>query len=1062
MQRGCWKLAAALGVALLCFNPFVRAAQAQGTVSGRVTDQATGQPLSGARVIVVGATQQATSGDDGRYTVRDVRYGAIDLQVLHVGYTSKKSSVTVAAGATASLDFAMTAAIVQLQEIVTTATGQQRKVELGNALSTLGDVGKTVEQSEISTTADLLTGKAPGVVVLPGSTLGGAPTIRVRGVSSISLPNDPIWVVDGVRISTGTLTSGTDTKFSLLNDLNPDDIEDIEIVKGPSAATLYGTDAANGVVVVTTKKGRAGASRWTYSGEMGNVDDRNDYPDMYANWGHTEANPTKNVRCQLGTMASPGTTPTSTTQCISDSVTHYNLLADPSRTFLHMGNRKEGSAQVSGGSDAVRFFASGDANNEVGPIQMPGFEVSRFAAAGTPAPDDWIHPLQQTAGSFRANLSASVSPTFDLNANAGFSKTDNHIEPESDLIIALLYTGLQNYGYKGCPGGVAPCGLDKIPTDPDGTPLNDYLQWAPGDVMQNVNENDVQRMIGSFNANWRPMPWMQNEGTVGVDLASVDYFSFCGLNQCPPESATARIGNISDDQSDDRDLTAKVTSTSSWNFRPSVNFKTTLGADYVNQEQDAVNSSGQGLPPGASTVAAASSISASQLQPTATKTLGVYAQEQASLRDKLFLTVAARSDQNSAFGTNFQRILYPKASASWLLSDESFFPKYNWMDQLRLRASYGASGVQPGRTSGLVLFSPGTVAIDGHSVTSETDTRALSASNPGNSDLRPEKSAEMEMGFDLQGLNNRMHFEYTYYNKQTHDALISVPIAGSGAASTTSILENVGSTRNYGQEVQLNAQLVDRRNFGWDVTVSGSHNTALIVNLGIDPSTGVARVIGAGTQTEQRDGQPIDNQWYYPYTYSDANHDGIIQVSEVHVADSLAAFGNNIPQDIFSVQTGFDLFKRRLRITSLFDYKGGYNTQDGADNFQCNSSPYSCQSTEDPTASLAQQAAAIAKTYGTLVNGTTYKSGAGYFMNGQFWRWREFSAIVQLPGVVNHALRAQDGSTVVFSARNLHLWSSFWGIDPESNYGLTQSQVQDEFQTAPPPTYFTLRVNLKY
>ena len=362
-------------------------------------------------------------------------------------------------------------------------------------------------------------------------------------------------------------------------------------------------------------------------------------------------------------MAPPGTTPTSTSTCISDSVTHYNLLADPSRTFIHMGNRKEAGAQVSGGSDLVRFFVSGDLNNEVGPIQMPGFEVQRFQSQGVQVRDDWFHPLAQQQMSTRVNLSAAVSPKFDLTGSAGFSKTDNRIEPESDLIIALLYTGLQNYGFKG-PG------LDKVVNQVDGTPLNDYLQWAPGDIMQAGSSNDIQRMLGSFNATWRPLAWMDNEATVGIDFASVDFYHLCGLSQCPPQSATARIGNVTDNRSDNRNLSARVVSTSSWNATSSLNLKTTVGGDYTNLESDNVNSNGQGLPPGASSVSASTAIGASEQQPTATKTLGVYLQEQAGFRDRMFLTVAARTDQNSAFGTNFQRILYPKASLSWLMSDE--------------------------------------------------------------------------------------------------------------------------------------------------------------------------------------------------------------------------------------------------------------------------------------------------------------------------------------------------------------------------------------------------------
>jgi TonB-linked SusC/RagA family outer membrane protein len=1021
--------------------------RAQGTITGTVTAEVGGTPLAGARVIVIGGNGEATAGEAGKYTLRNVRTGTYDVQVLHVGYKSAKKSVTVANGATVTLDFTMTTAVVQLQEIVTTATGQQRKLELGNAISTLGDVSSSVEQRQIATVSDMLTAKAPGVIVLPGSTLGGEPTVRVRGVSSISLSNAPIWYVDGVRFAAGATNSGTDTNFSLLNSLNPEEIEDIEIVKGPSAATLYGTDAANGVVVITTKKGKAGAAKWTWTGELGSVDDRTNYQDMYANWGHSPKNPSTQIRCQLAIMTS--------TTCLSDSVTHYNLLEDPTRTFVHLGNRSLVGAQVSGGSETVRFFASGNVDNETGPIQMPGFEVDRFNSLHTPVRDEWFHPLAQQKVGLRTNLSANLGPKFDLSANVGWNKMDNRIEPESDLFISLYYVGMQNYGFKG-PG------LDKETEDVNGTPLNDYLQYAPGDIMQFLSQQDIQRFTGSFTGSWRPFSWMQNEGTVGVDQANVNFFSLCRVEECPPQSSDARSGFVEDDRRNNRNVSAKITSTSSWNAKPWANLKTTVGADYTNVEIDSVNTSGINLPPGATTVSSSTQFTAGELQPTATKTLGLYLQEQAGLRDRLFLTVAARTDQNSAFGTNFQRVLYPKASVSWIASDETFFPHPTWLNQFRLRSSFGASGVQPGRTSGLVLFRPGTVTITSRGGTSGSDTPSLIASNPGNADLKPERSSEFEGGFETQLLNNRLHLDYTFYDKRTKDALIQVPIAASGAASTTSLLENVGSTRNYGHEAQLNAQLVDSRRFGWDVTLSGSHNTALIVNLGTDASTGKPRIIGAGLTTEQHNGDPINSQWYHPYTYSDDNHDGILQRAEVHVDSSFKNFGNGIPRDLFSIQNGIDLFSRKLRINALFDYKGGYNTQDGANNFQCNSPPQSCRETQDPTSPLVLQARAIAKTYGTSINGTTYKSGAGYFINGQFWKFRELSAVVSLPNMLNRALRSQNGSTIVFGARNLHLWTSFTGIDPEANAGINSNESQFEFQTAAAPTYFTARLNLKY
>jgi TonB-linked SusC/RagA family outer membrane protein len=1058
---------------------------AQGTITGRVVAQGSSQPLGEVRVLVIGSTLSAITGDDGKFTLKNAPVGTAQLQVLRVGYQSQRRAVTVTAGAPVTADFTLQVAVAQLQEVVTTATGQQRRVEIGNAVSTLGDVTKRVEEVPTHNLSDLLIAKSPGVTLLPGTELGAAPTVRIRGISSISLSNAPIWYVDGVRYSAGSLNSGTDANFSLLSSLNPEEIEDIEIVKGPSAATLYGTNAANGVIVITTKKGKAGNTRWTWAAEGRTVSDRVPYQDMYANFGKDPIKGTP-LRCQLGTMQTSAfkvkivTSPSGVqsldptgAQCVSDSLTHYNWMKDPENTFVHQGHGSLFGGNVSGGSDLIRFFASGDVDNETGPIQMPAYELARFDSSHVPVRDEWYHPSAQQRSSFRGNLSASLSPKFDLTLSSGFSKLDSRIPPESDLIIALYYVGMQNYGYKGCPGGVAPCGLDKSPAQSDGVPLHDALQWAPGDIMQVTQQSDVQRFIGSSTATWRPFSWLQNDGTVGVDFAAINFFQLCRLTECPPQSATAKLGRVTDNQAKNRNFSAKLSSNASWNFRPSVNFKTSVGADYTNLESDFANTNGTTLPPGASTVASATTRTGTQQQPTAVKTLGVYVQEQASLRDRLFLTAAIRTDQNSAFGTNFQHVYYPKISVSWVASDESFFPQYSWLNQFRFRSAYGASGVQPGATTSLVLFSPGTVALTGRNSTTEVDQSSLTASQPGNANLKPERSAELEAGFDAQLLQNRVRVEYTYWNKKTSDALINIGLAPSSAASQLNPLFNVGGTQGSGHELQASAQLIDRRSFGWDVTLNGSHFGNKIVSLGsvsttcVMPGGGSVPCLFANSgstagQVRQIVGHPINEQWYRPYTYADANGDGILQVSEVHVDSTFVSFGYRVPRDIISVTNGFDFFGRRLRINMMFDYKGGASILDGANNFQCNTGPFACRDTQDPTAPLDRQAAAIAKTFGTTLNGTSYKTAAGYFVNNQFWKFREFSAVAQLPALVTRHLRAARTSTLVFGARNLQTWSSWTGIDPEANYGLTQSEAQNEFQTTGLPTYFTLRLNLKY
>jgi len=1063
MQLGRWRSFAAVGAALTLLTAAGRL-HAQGTITGKVISQAGGQPLPEARVIVIGGTASASTGEDGKFTLRNVSVGNVQLQVLRVGYQSQKKTVSVASATTTVADFALSVAVAQLEEVVTTATGQQRKVELGNAISTLGDVGKRVETSEISNVTDLMIAKSPGVSVLPSPVQGGAPTIRIRGISSISLSNAPIWVVDGVRYNVNNpSTSSGQTPITLLNNLSPEEIEDIEIVKGPSAATLYGTNAANGVIVVTTKKGRAGTTHWNWVAESRTIDDRNHYQAQYANFGHTPANPSKEIRCQLPVMVTPQFSIAQGAQCISDSLTHYDPFSDPTNTMIGLGRGSLFGLNVSGGNEAVRYFTSASLDNEFGAVQMPAADIRFFQdSLHQTVTDAMLHPRNSQKVNVRTNLSATLSPKFDLTANAGFGKSDISIEPDNSLLISLLYVGQAGYGYKGCPQGTEKtgCGLDKPYADPTGFPLHDNNSFAPGSIMQFITPVDVQRTTGSLDANWRPLTWMQNEGSVGVDFAAADAYHVCKLNECPNSGATSRVGNVSDQKRNFRTLSAKFSSTGTWQARAWMNLKTSVGADYTNVESDSLSAQGRGLPPGASTLGATSTfVNFSATAPSAIKTLGYYAQEQMGVNDRLFITVAARQDQNSAFGSNFQSIVYPKLSVSWIMSDESFFPKWNWMNSFRLRSAYGANGVQPRPLDGLQTFVSATTSLAKAGATSATDTPGLIANNPGNANLKPETSSEFEGGFETDLFGRRVHFDYTFYDKRTTNALISVPIASSVASPVTSLLQNVGSTLNWGHEVQANAQMVELPRFGWDVTISASHNSNKWVELGIDPTTGKERIIGAGLTTEQRQNAPLNAQWYKPYHFADKNGDGVIQRSEITVDTARFNTGYNVPRDIVSIQNGFDLFRRKLRIAAMFDYRGGGGTVDGTNGFDCTSAPQGCQEDMDRSAPLWMQARAVAATLGDPAGN---KTTLGYYMSDQFWRFREFSMTYTLPTKLISWVRGQAGSTLVFGVRNIHTWTKFTGLDPEANYGVTTAEVQNEFNTAPQPTYLTFRLNLKY
>ena len=1024
----CLTLVALLAAAL----PAAARAQ-QVTISGQVTAVG-GQPLADARVFLVGTALGTATNQEGRYTLRNVPAGIGMLRVIRVGYQEQKKSVDVTNSATLTVDFTMTPAIVQLQEIVTTATGEQRKVELGNSISTLGDVGKRVETSPVTDIQGLLVAKAPGVNILPGNMAGSAGQIHIRGVNSLSLTNNPIWVVDGVRFNAGSVNVGVGgTRTSFLNGLNPEEIEDIEIVKGPSAATLYGTDAANGVIVVTTKKGRVGAPRWTWYGEGGLVQDKNKYPSAYAEWGHDAKGNT--VRCLNNTIDNG---------CSFDSLTSLNVLRTPGLTPLSNGHRDAYGMQVSGGSESVRYFVSGDLENEIGPIKMPKHDIETFNSQQVPVRDEWLYPEALQRQSIRGNMTMSLNPKFDLSFNAGFTKTNQRLPEVDNNFFSIYYQSMMSPGFQGAGLGVTGLGTR-------GENLYGNNGYNYGDIFQVYTEEDIQRTLGSATASWRPFSWMQNEATAGVDLADRQDPYICRFNECP-DQGTLRQGSVGDQHTNDRNFSAKLVSNSSWQARQWLNLKTTVGGDYINTENDFTSATGTNLPPGAQTVGSAAVHLGSNGLATATKTLGVYGQEQFGVRDRLFITAAVRSDQNSAFGTNFQRVFYPKLSASWIASDEDFFPRLNWLNQLRIRAAYGASGVQPGATSALRTFNTTTVNV------ANLDRPGLRANALGNPDLKPETSAELEAGFDARVLANRVNVEFTYYNKKTSDALISQPIAPSAGSSSNSVLKNLGSVENSGVELTLTSTIVDRRAFGWDLTVAASHNSNKVVSLGRDAQGNPNPTIGTGA-TRDSIGLPVNAYFYRPYTWSDANGDGFITANEVTVAADVVYRGYSLPRDLVSFQNGFDLFNRHLHLSALIDYKGGSNVLNNSLQFQCQQSPNPCFDISNPKAALWRQARAVAENQGTVIAGTKTTTTGGYLENAQFWRFREAGATVTMPQRLANRVHAKDLS-LTLSARNLHLWTNYTGTDPESNFAV--GDVQSDFATTSPRRYFIMRLNLHY
>jgi TonB-linked SusC/RagA family outer membrane protein len=1028
----------ALPLGVLAANASLAHAQ-QGTITGRITAEGSGEPLQESRVVLVGTSLFATAAQDGRYTMRNVPAGNYTVRVLRVGYEEQKKPVQVAAGESLTLDFTMAPVVVKLTEVVTTATGDQRRSELGNAIGSI-DAAQVAQTSPISNVQDVLAARTPGVQVTGGSQVGGGGRVRIRGNNSLSLSNDPIYIIDGIRMtsntgSTALFTGGASPNRA--NDINPDEIENIEIVKGPSAATLYGTDAANGVIVITTKKGRAGAARWNGWAEGGLLQDNSDYPYNYTIAGHTATSAYR--ECSMPVVVSGACTP--------DSLRQYSPFHDPSATPIGSGHRSKFGGNVQGGSETLRYFVSGEREDEMGVLKLPDFEQQRLNAANTPIPDNVSRPNDQYKYSFRTNLNTSVSPKLDLAFTGNLIHVNTRYATESNATAGI---GSQIFGGAGYADNGTVSGL--------GTPLHGYRAWTPGYTFQELNEQRLNRFITSGNANWRPFSWMQNRANVGLDYTSRVDLNLNRNGQGPPVSSTYRLGFKEDNRTGLRNFSFDLGSTETFNPTPIVNSRTTFGAQFVNYQLDQNDALGQQLSPGTTTPNSGAVQSASEAT-TLTKTFGLFVEEQVGFRDRLFVTGAVRSDQNSAFGTKFQRVFYPKASVSWLASDEPFFPKPRWLDQFRFRAAYGAAGVQPGSNDALRFFSGVTANLKQADVAGATFTAI------GNPNLKPERTTEFEGGFDADFVGRRLHAELTYYSKLTKDALIDAIVAPSAGAANT-VKENIGSVKNAGEELALNAQLYDSRTIAFDVTLSGSINDNKLVSLGPVPPQ-------INTTWRAVAGYPLFGFWAQPITgWQDKNGDGVLvhsddpNLNEVFVGAAPIFRGYSSPRYLTSLQPGIDLFNHRLRLASLFDYKGGYKWYNNTERIRC-VSRQNCDGLMNaavvnhvlqPRASFEEQAMVVA------TRDDPSKTLDGFFQPASFVRWREFTATLNFPDIwANKYLRSRTAS-LNFAARNLHLWTKYRGIDPEIDRlaGDSPNAPGEEFQTLGIPTYYTLRFNLGF
>ncbi|TMQ03116.1 MAG: hypothetical protein E6J91_48235, partial [Deltaproteobacteria bacterium] len=724
-------------VAAVLAVPAIASAQ-QGTISGTVTDQTSGQPISGAKVGVVGTTFLTQTNAEGRYTLSRIPAGTVTLRVSAIGYAAATPSVAVADGQTTTHDVGLKLQPYSLDEIVVTATGEQAKREVANAVSTVS-AATVVQNGPIANMNDLLGARVPGVEVLPSAITGGGARVRIRGTNSLSLSNEPIYYIDGIRMESSVNSSSIGiggTNPSRVNDINPDEIESYDVVKGPSASTLYGTDAANGVIVITTKRGRAGKPSWTLYNEMGIIRDYNQYPIAYRGWT-TGSLPTNGTQCFLtNTVRAVG----DPLRCVQDSVTQFNLFADKDATPNGTGWRGQSGLQVSGGSDVARYFIAGEFEKELGVLRMPPFAYQRVVTARQigEVPYEQYRPNALQRASVRANIQATLNQNLDVAVSTGFISSTQRL-PQTDNNT----TGLLSNAFGG-------------PGNKDNGRFG-YRLYTPDQFFSETVRQDINRFIGSITSNWRPRSWLSSRLTGGVDYTGREDSDLCRRDQCTTFAGSlgaSTLGYKQDNRTGFFSYTLEANAAASYGLTPVVRGKTTIGLQFF-QNRFARNGAfgGYELPPGATTVSAGSILQADEAT-TIAKTLGAFIEEQFTFRERLYVTAALRGDDNSAFGKNFRAVYYPKFGVSWVVSEEPFFPTLSWLSDLRVRGALGASGTQPGSTDAIPFYSPATASVDG------VDRGSIIFSAIGNETLKPERAREVELGFESSLFTTRVHLEF--------------------------------------------------------------------------------------------------------------------------------------------------------------------------------------------------------------------------------------------------------------------------------------------------------------
>lgn len=775
---------------------------AQQNITGKIRDAVSGKPIPGVTVRIPNTNRGTITDAEGNYTL-SIPAGTSSLLVSYTGYKTRTLQLTPGNNV---LNLTLEEDFARLDEIVVTGLATTvKRSNLANAVATIS--GRELNGVAPAQTFDAaLSGKVPGALITANSGApGGGISVKMRGITSVFGNSQPLYVVDGIFFNnssipaglndvTGAATSGNpnnqDNPSSRIADLNPEDIENIEILKGASAAAMYGAKAAAGVIIITTKKGKAGKTKITLNQEVGFTQVRHLMgvraftAETAADLAGTADNPSADVQAKRAAYKKQFT----------DAQSAGKIFDYEKEMFGQTGLVLNTGLSLSGGGEKTTFYLSGNRRQEEGIVKGTGY----------------------------FNNSIRLNVDHKINDRITIGVTTNYINSSADR-------GLTNNDNNGVSYGVAlsstPDFVDLHPNALGEYPRNPFAASNPLETRDNmINNEHTNRFVGGTNIDIR---LQQNDRSTTrlVGRGGVDYFNLKTAALFPRtlqfEEAGLQGHSIQGNTNNtNTNIGGFIVNTFTPNERLSLT--STAGATLETGYMDNIVTVATNLVSGQSNLDASANTNTRQFRQKY-RDNGLFIQEDLSLIDAITLSAGVRFDRSTNNGDYLKYYVFPKGSLSWNIAKMNFW-QVKGIDNLKLRAAYGQSGNVPPYSSKFTQMLGSNIGgFPG----------VLVDNLKGNPDIKPERQAEFETGLDVSVLNGRISLEATYYNKNIYDVLLRHALPGSSGYANE--WKNSGDLKNQGIELGLNLIPVNQPNIRWNSSINWWRNRSKVTKLIIPP-----------------------------------------------------------------------------------------------------------------------------------------------------------------------------------------------------------------------------------